>query len=69
MKKRVRGYYAMPMLWKTDVTGWVNAAIVGGALDVKVGFINGRPRGAEFRRELDAEIARLAEFLRSQPGS
>ncbi len=69
VKKRVRGYYAMPMLWKTDVTGWVNAAIVGGALDVKVGFINGRPRGAEFRRELDAEIARLAEFLRSQPGS
>ncbi len=67
VKKRVRGYYAMPMLWKSDVTGWANAAIVAGKLDVKVGFINGRPRGVEFRRELDAEIARLEEFLRPQP--
>ena len=67
VNKRVRGYYAMPMLWKADVAGWANAAIVAGKLDVKVGFINGRPRGVEFQRELDAEIARLAEFLRSQP--
>jgi len=64
VKKRVRGYYAMPMLWKTDVTGWANATIVAGKLDVEIGYVNGRPRGAEFRRELDAEIARLAEFLR-----
>jgi len=67
VKKRVRGYYAMPMLWKTDVTGWANATIVAGKLDVNVGYINGRPRGAEFRRELDAEIARLAEFLQPPP--
>ncbi len=67
VKKRVRGYYAMPMLWKSDVTGWANAAMVAGKLDVKVGFINGRPRGVEFRRELDAEIARLAEFLEPRP--
>ena len=67
VKKRVRGYYAMPMLWKTDVTGWANATVVGGKLDVNVGYVNGRPRGAEFRRELDAEIARLAEFLEPPP--
>jgi uncharacterized protein len=67
VKKRVRGYYAMPMLWKTGVTGWANASIVAGKLDVNVGFVNGRPRGAEFRRELDAEIARLAEFLEPPP--
>ena len=35
-------------------------------LDVSVGFVNTRPRGPEFRRELDAEIARLAEFLQSR---
>ena len=67
VKKRVRGYYAMPMLWKTDVTGWANATIVAGKLDVNVGYVNRRPRGAEFRRELDAEIARLAEFLQPPP--
>jgi hypothetical protein len=54
----------MPMLWKTNMTGWANATIVSGKLDVKVGYVKGRPRGAEFRRELDAEIARLEEFLR-----
>ena len=35
-------------------------------LDVTVGFVNKRPRDAEFRRELDAEIARLADFLGAQ---
>ncbi len=67
VKKRVRGYYAMPVLWKSDVTGWANAAMVAGKLDVKVGFVNGQPRGVEFRRELDAEIARLEEFLEPRP--
>ena len=39
-----------------------------GALDVNVGFVNKRPRGLEFRRELDAEIARLTDFLQT-PGT
>jgi uncharacterized protein YcaQ len=63
VKKRVRGYYAMPMLWRDAFTGWANATVAAGKLDVTVGFVNKRPRGAEFRRELDAEIARLADFL------
>jgi uncharacterized protein YcaQ len=64
VKKRVRGYYALPMLWGDVFTGWANATIATGTLDVQVGYVNTRPRGAEFRRELDAEIARVAEFLR-----
>lgn len=63
VKKRVRGYYAMPMLWGSDFIGWANATINGGRLDVKAGFVGRRPRGREFRREFDAEIARLEEFL------
>lgn len=79
IKKRVRGYYAMPMLWRDQFVGWANvtatclpprnrAAAKAGKLDVSVGFVTKRPRGADFRRELDAEIARLAQFLDRSSG-
>jgi len=77
--KRIRGYYAMPMLWGEDFVGWANvtgamgamgAMGAGGAmgtakkkLDVKVGFMDKRPPDRDFTRELDAEIARMATFL------
>jgi hypothetical protein len=70
VKKRVRGYYAMPMLWGADFVGWANVSETGAmgargasGLEVTVGYVNKRPRGADFRRELEAEIGRLAEFL------
>lgn len=63
IKKRVRGYYALPLLWRDTFAGWANASFAAGKLDVQVGYVNARPRGPAFRRELDAEIARLAEFL------
>jgi uncharacterized protein YcaQ len=59
--KRVRGYYAMPLLWGDDIVGWVNVTGIA-PLDVKVGFVR-MTRGSEFRRELDMEIARLEAFL------
>jgi len=61
--RRVRGYYAMPLLWGDAIVGWANASIVKGKLDVSAGFIRQRPRDRAFSRELDAEIARLDEFL------
>ena len=63
VKKRVRGYYALPLLWRDQVIGWGNASVSDGKLDVEVGFAGARPAGRAFTRELDAEIARLAEFL------
>jgi uncharacterized protein YcaQ len=63
VKKRVRGYYAMPMLWRDHFVGWVNATMNAGKLDVKDGYVAARPRDREFRRELDAEIDRLDSFL------
>jgi uncharacterized protein YcaQ len=70
VKKRVRGYYAMPMLWGSEFVGWANAGLprqgrdaMKPGLSVDVGFVNKRPRDREFSRQLDAEIARLAEFL------
>ncbi len=65
--KRVRGYYAMPLLWGDDVIGWANvSASDDDRLDVDVGFVNRRPRSKEFTTELDAEVERMREFLRSR---
>ena len=63
--KRIRGYYAMPMFWGNDCVGWANASAGARRVEVKVGFAGKRPTEAAFTRELDAEIARLDEFLRS----
>jgi uncharacterized protein YcaQ len=63
-KRRVRGYYALPLLWRERVIGWANARVDERAqLDVETGFVAGRPRERTFSSELDAEVARLAAFL------
>jgi hypothetical protein len=62
--KRKLGYYALPLLWRSDVIGWGNLAVKGGSLEADVGFVAGRPpAGRAFRREMDAEIERLRAFL------
>ncbi len=62
--KRQFGYYALPMLWRDAVIGWVNASLVDQRLVVAPGYVAGRPpRDRAFRRELDAEVARMQEFL------
>lgn len=58
MEKRVRGYYAMPMLWRDRMIGWANVGE-----NVEIGFVDRRPRGRDFQQALDAELARLAQFL------
>ncbi len=63
VKKRVRGYYAMPLLWGDAIIGWANAGVTDGKLDVDLGFVRSRPRDRAFRRELDEEIGRLEAFL------
>jgi uncharacterized protein YcaQ len=60
---RVRGYYAMPLLWGDVVIGWANASVEGKQLTVEVGFAGKRPNDSDFRGELDAEIDRLQTFL------
>ena len=64
VKKRVRGYYALPVLWRSDVLGWANVTSGATGVNVQLGFVGKRPRDPAFRRELDAEIARLDRFLR-----
>ena len=63
--KRKLGYYAMPLLWRDRVIGWANLAIKNGALDYSPGFVDGSsPNDRDFKRELEAELGRIREFLR-----
>ncbi|MEO8755528.1 MAG: crosslink repair DNA glycosylase YcaQ family protein, partial [Casimicrobiaceae bacterium] len=61
--KRKIGYYALPLLWRDDVVGWVNAALKEGTLSAAVGFAKAMPRTTVFRRELDAELERFRLFV------
>jgi len=62
--QRVRGYYALPLLWHEQVIGWGNLAVKDGRLVPQLGYVAGRaPRDAAFRRALDDELGRMARFL------
>lgn len=61
--KRVRGYYAMPLLWRDQVIGWANLSVSDGSLKADVGYVRSEPRDRAFTRELDAELDRMRRFL------
>ncbi|MBV8037074.1 crosslink repair DNA glycosylase YcaQ family protein [Roseateles sp.] len=62
--KRVRGHYALPLLWRDQVVGWANAGVKAGRLRVDCGYVAGRaPRDAGFKAALAEEIERMAAFL------
>ena len=67
IEKRKLGYYALPLLWRNDVIGWGNVLTDGkGKWQVKIGYATKKPSGADatlFKRELDAEMARMRAFL------
>jgi len=62
--KRLRGYYALPLLWRDEVIGWGNVAWREGRLAAEIGYVAGRPpRERAFRVGLDEELARMQTFL------
>lgn len=61
--KRIFGYYAMPILWGNQAIGWANISTTDTALRVETGFAARAPRDRRFRRELDADVSRLRDFL------
>jgi uncharacterized protein YcaQ len=63
--KRIRGYYALPLLWQDDVIGWVTLARTRHGLDARPGFIAGRPDSPAFARAFDAEMEAMEAFLGS----
>ena len=62
--KRVRGYYALPLLWHDQVIGWGNVSVADGQLQAELGYVAGKPpRGAAYQTALGAELDRLRAFL------
>jgi uncharacterized protein YcaQ len=61
--KRKLGYYAMPLLYADKVIGWVNLRLSDGKLEAEPGFVGSAPRGHDFRRAYEAEMARMEAFL------
>jgi uncharacterized protein YcaQ len=62
--KRLRGYYALPLLWRDQVIGWGNLAQRDGGIQAEIGYVAAKaPRDAGFRRALDDELGRIEQFL------
>jgi uncharacterized protein YcaQ len=62
--KRLRGYYALPLMWRDSVIGWGNLSVIGGKLVPSLGYIGGRaPKEPAFRTALDAELASIEGSL------
>jgi uncharacterized protein YcaQ len=62
--KRVRGYYAMPLLWRDQMIGWGNLSATDGALVAELGYVKGRaPTDAGFPEALAQELNAVARFL------
>jgi len=61
--KRKLGYYALPMLWRDSVIGWANLSVKDGQLRSEFGYAVQQPRDREFKRELNAEVELVREFL------
>jgi uncharacterized protein YcaQ len=64
--KRKLGYYAMPLLWRAEIVGWVNASKSSAELGIEAGFVSGKkPSGKTFQRAFEEESERLRQFLSS----
>ena len=61
--KRVRGHYALPLLWRDQVIGWANLSVKDGMLTPDVGFVAQAPQGKAFTLALDEELQRMTVFL------
>ena len=62
--KRIRGYYALPMLWRDRIIGWGNLSVMDGELKSEFGYVKSPPRDRAFKREIAAELDRMRAFLR-----
>lgn len=62
--QRVRGHYAMPLLWRDQVIGWGNVTVKSGVLVPELGFVSTPPKEKAFAAALDDELQRMSLFLK-----
>ena len=64
---RVRGYYALPLLWRDQVMGWGNLEVIDDKLQTELGYAACEaPRGKAFRSAMNDELARMESFLQQR---
>ena len=63
--QRKLGYYAMPLLWRDQVIGWVNWPERDSPSIETVQFVQSKPKSKLFQKALDQEISRMRDFLAS----
>lgn len=63
-QKRLRGFYAMPLMYDDAVIGWVNLSVVDKALRIERGLVTAEPTKRAFRTAFDDEVSRMERFLR-----
>lgn len=62
--KRIRGYYAMPLLWRDRVIGWGNLSVKDGKLKADFGYVDSHPpRDRQFKLGLEFELDNVRRFL------
>ena len=67
--KRVRGYYALPMLWGDRVIGWANVKVDRMGMNIEIGFVTKPSAQRPFRSELEREIESFKTFLNFPPSA
>jgi uncharacterized protein YcaQ len=64
VRKRERGYYALPLLGRDRVMGWGNLSVKNGELRSEFGYVDARPpRERAFKRALASELDGMRAFL------
>ena len=66
---RVRGYYALPMLWGDRVIGWTNIKADAKGMNIEIGFVTKPAAQRPFRSELEQEIESFKTFLNLPPSA
>ncbi|QMW05698.1 DNA glycosylase AlkZ-like family protein [Spirosoma foliorum] len=64
--KRELGYYALPILWRDDMVGWVTVSQSEGNLVVEPGLKKDVSLDDDFFTEFDIEVERLRLFLQKR---
>lgn len=61
--KRVRGYYAMPLLWQDQIIGWTNIKVIKRNMISEYGYVDSPLTDSKYKKEIRNEEERMEHFL------